>query len=278
MTNGAYSWAIESTSYFSCVFFAYFSNVVQMISYYTFVVFSFERAYVVLFPLRARGDSRAKLFFVMLVLSFVLSFSVNALLPFAYKLGIAPGNNVYSCFINPDHPELFVLIYVFTAMFMFFLPTLILLVTNMAIIAGLISATNSRRQLTIRGNDRSSRSTGESSSSRSIGSSATAILLLVSLFQSVIYIPYSAVVIAYTMVTIGTISAPGMVTSTNLLFSNFFFMEATVYSRVVNVFVYYLRIPFFQDSVKAMFCCCCCGKRNFNETLSTRLPQRSNLN
>ena len=277
MTNGAYSWTIESASYFSCVFFAYFSNVVQMISYYTLVVFSFERAYVVLFPLSARGDSRAKFFFVMLVLSFVFSIGVNALHPFAYKLGIAPGNNVYSCFINPDHPELFVLVYVFTAIFMFFLPTLMLLVTNMAIIAGLISATNSRRQLTIHGNDRSSRSTGESSSSRSIGSSATATLLLVSLFQSVIYIPYSAVVIAYTMVTIGTIPAPGMVTSTNLLFSYFFFMEATVYSRVVNVFVYYLRIPFFQDSVKAMFCWFC-RKRNINETLSTRLPRRSNLN
>ena len=256
MTNGAFSWTIESASYFNCVFFACFSNVVQMISYNTLVVFSLERAYVVLFPLRARGDSRAKFFFVMLVLSCVFSIGVNAPFPFAYKLGMAPGNNVYSCFVNPDHPELFVIVYLFTAMFMFFLPTLLLLVTNLAIIAGLIRATNIRRQLTVCDNDRSRRSTGESSSSY-IGSSATATLLLVSLFQSVIYIPYSAVVIAYTLMTIGIIPAPGVVTSTNLLFSYFFFMDATVYTRVVNVFVYYLRIPFFRSSVNAVFCWCC---------------------
>ena len=277
MTNGVFSWPIQSTSYFTCVFFQYFSNVVQMIGYYTLIVFSLERAYVVLFPLRARGDSRAQFFFIIIVISFAFSIGVNVLLPFSYKLGIAPGNNAYGCYVNSDHPELFFLVYVFTAIFMFFLPTLLLLVTNLAIIAGLIRATKSRRQLTGRGRDRSLGSTGESNSRRSsIGSSATATLLLVSLFQCIVYIPYSAVAILYTLVTIGIIPAPGVVTSTNLLFSYFFFMEATVYTRVVNVIVYYLSIQFFRDSVNAVFYCCGV-KHGINETLSTRQPQR-NLN
>ena len=222
-----------------------------MISSYTLVVFSIERAYVVLFPLRARGGSRAKFFLFLIVVCVLFSIGINAVNPFSISRGIQSGNNAYGCFVDKTNVVLFVLNYVVSSVFVFSLPTVLLSATNLIIISGLVRAGRRHRRLTVRG-------TNQHTQESSVGGSATATLLLVSLFQCVIYFPYSALGIAYTLVTIGLIPTPNLMT--DLLFSYFFFMDATVYTRLINVFVYYFRIPLFRDSVNAIFCCCC-GKR-----------------
>ena len=248
------SWTIQSESLFNCIFFTYFSYVCVMLSCYTLVVFSTERAYVVLFPLRARGGSRTKFFLFLIVVCVLFSIGINAIIPFATTRGIQSGNNAYGCFVDETNVVIFVVYYLVSSVFVFSLPTILLSTTNLIIISGLVRAGRRHRRLTVRG-------TNQHTQESSVGGSATATLLLVSLFQCVIYLPYSALGIAYTLVTIGLIPTPDSMTS--LLFSYFFFMDATVYTRLINVFVYYFRIPFFRDSVNAIFCCCC-GKQIYS--------------
>ena len=259
MTNGNISWTIWIMSDFTCKFFTYISNVMQMISYYTLLVFSFERAYVVFMPLSARSGQQAKFFMFFLFLFYVISFGINIFFLLLTTRSIPPGNNSFSCYPETENKVLFILNFMITSVCVFALPTIILLLTNLIIIVGILRAAHQRHQIAVavvrqRENTKSS--------------SATATLLFISLFQCGLYLPYSAIGLAYSLVATGFIQTPDSVTNTNLIFCYFLFMEVTDYTRLINFFVYYLRIQFFRDSINSILFCCCRLKRSKNSSLS----------
>lgn len=213
-----------------------------MIGNYTLLVFAFERAYVVFLPLRARGTARPKIFLSLLAAFYALSFAVNVIIPLSSVRSLSPGNSMYSCYPDPTNTVFFVVNFFVSSVFAYALPTVLLLAVNIVIVSGLIRASRSRRQLA-RGSDW-----------QTTERSATATLLLVSLFQCAIYLPYSLVGLLYSLVASGLISINDAEATTSLMFSYFFLMDATVYTRLTNSFVYYMRIPFFHASVNAIFC------------------------
>ena len=134
-----------------------------------------------------------------------------------------------------------------------------LLLTNLIIIVGILRAAHQRHQLAV---------TVVLKHENTNSCSATATLLFISLFQCALYLPYSALGFAYSLVATGFIQTPDSVTNTNLIFCYFFFMEVTDYTRLINFFVYYLRIQFFRDSINSILFCCCRPKRSNNSVLS----------
>ena len=249
LTGGAVRLETQTLSDFTCKLFHYVFYVVEMVSDYTLLVFSIERAYFVLYPFEARRAKRSGLFLTLLGAAAVASLGMNVLVLVSVERYTNPGNNAVSCFADSNYTLLFVLNSLLFALVILALPTLLLALTNAAIIAGLLRARRLHNRLV-------GRMFGHSSPVERlpvIGSSATFTLVFIALFQCVVYLPFSAIALVYGLLATNLVIAPDPVTTVNVIFGYLFFLDATVYCKDVNILVYYFRIPYFRNFFNRIF-------------------------
>lgn len=246
LTNGIFSWPIQTLSDLTCKFFNYVYNVVEMISDYSMVVFATERICVILFPMRALSRSYSRFCMYLLALLVILAVAINVEVIIAIIRYMPPGNTQISCAPDATNRVLFLTNSFLRSFVVSAFPTILLAALNVVIIAALYRIARKRHALTHSGT--------ASLPTNSKENSTTATLVILSAFQCALYLPFSVLSVAYALLATKLVTVTAPSTTTTIIYAYFIFFYATAYTKGFSFIVYYLRVPFFQESVNRAIC------------------------
>ena len=191
------------------------------------------------------SGTNSRFFIYLLAIVVIAAIGINVEVIIAVIRYKPPGNTQVSCAPDSSNRALFLANSFLRSVIVSTLPTILLSLLNVVIIIILYRIARNRRSL--------SHSVIPLSNSKE--NSSTATLVLLSVFQCSLYLPFSVFSVAYALYATKLVTVADANAITTLVYAYFIFFYATAYTKGVSFIVYYLRVPFFRNSCNRIIFC-----------------------